>query len=54
MNMTLFPIFAKFTFVGFLPPMVTSLVFQTPALNHFNKKKKSNLKNLYATALILV
>ena len=47
--MNLFPIIAKFIFVGFLPPIVISLVFQTPALNPFNKKKKLNLKRLCAT-----
>ena len=44
---------AKFTFVGFLPPIEISFVFQTPAVFPFNKKK-SNLKRLSATTLIFV
>ena len=43
------PMFAKFMFVGFLPPILISLVLQTPALNPFIKKKKSNLKRLCVT-----
>ena len=47
------PIFAKLISVGFLPPTLMSLVFQTPALKPFNRKKNSNLKRLWAITGIL-
>ena len=40
------PMFAKLISVGFLPPILRSLVLQTPALKCFRKGKKSNLKRL--------
>ena len=52
-KMTSLPIFAKFIFVGFLPPIEMSLVFQTPALTPFNKNKKSNLRRLCLITLYL-
>ena len=43
-NITWLPMFAKFISVGFLPPILMSLVLQTPALRPFRRKRKSNLK----------
>ena len=49
----LLPMFAKLISVGLFQPMFRSLVLQTPALSYFNKKKKTNLKRLWATNVIL-
>ena len=44
---------AKFMSVGFFPPIFISFVHQTPALEPFGRKKKLNLKRLWATTVIL-
>ena len=52
-NITWLPVFAKFISAGCLPPILISFVLQTPALRPFKREKKSNLKRLWATTVIL-
>ena len=52
-NITSLPMFAKFISVGFLPPIKVSPVLQTPAVRPFRRKKKSNLKRLWVTTVIV-
>ena len=44
---------AKVMSVGFFPPIFMSFVHLTPALRPFGRKKKLNLKRLWAATVIL-
>ena len=45
-NFTWLPMFAKFTSVGLLPPILMPLALQRPALRPFRRKKKVKPKKV--------